>query len=194
MEMIYKQNFVNTRKENRYFLNNVCLIPKDFENPNQKALFSSQIKADAFLDIMNDKKFDINETDSNKWGYLHYAAARNNSEIIDVLLKKGANIEEKNIDGKTPLYIAIMFESLDAIKILLENGANKNVYDNIGHHLLYSAELRKNEEINKLLNLEEEKKSINIYENSYITKLIEKAKLVPSKYETFLNSVIVNKR
>lgn len=57
---------------------------------------------------------------------LHIACQNNNKDIIRLLLKYGANIDEQDIDLNTPLHIACQNNQHDIVNILLENKANIN--------------------------------------------------------------------
>jgi ankyrin repeat protein len=58
--------------------------------------------------------------------------AENGSEaVVNILLEKGANIESKNTNGRTPLSRASE-HGCEAVKLLLEKGANLESQDNDG--------------------------------------------------------------
>ena len=50
-------------------------------------------------------------------------------EIMEVLLKKGANIHSKNKMGWTCLHIAALFNRQEAVRLLLDNGADPTKKD-----------------------------------------------------------------
>lgn len=82
-----------------------------------------------------DKGADIH----NKSGLLQldalgHASSKGNSDLIKLLLQKGANIDSRtnNDDGMTPLHIAVAFGQPESIKILLEKGADIEAQDK--HH------------------------------------------------------------
>lgn len=52
--------------------------------------------------------------------------ALENYENTNFLIQNGANVNQANAFGKTPLFYAIEFNRLDIIKLLLDNGANVN--------------------------------------------------------------------
>jgi ankyrin repeat protein len=60
------------------------------------------------------------------------------SKVKD-FVNKGADINIKNKDGKTPLHIAVENNYEDIIKFLLENKADVNVKDNEGNTPLHIA-------------------------------------------------------
>ena len=60
-----------------------------------------------------------------------------------LLISHGANINGKDINGKTPLHRAVIYERNWIIALLLSNGANINEKDNGGKTALQYAEERK---------------------------------------------------
>ncbi len=178
MSEIIKGNESDKIRDNSLFKSAVSLIPT-------KVTFANTAKTDVVDMSLFEKNLnnglisDINASDDLKWTFLHYAAARNNPEAIKFLVEHGANMEKKNDEGETPLFVATVMENLAAIKALVQLGANINVKNNFGTHLLFLAEKIKNVDINNVLNLEENKKIINIYDNPKFTKIydINKEKL-----------------
>ena len=77
---------------------------------------------------------DINALDNDNWSPLHFAAQANCPEVINLLIEKGANIEAKEINGNTPLWVATMNSSQgsQAVDVLVDSGSNpdeKNIHD-----------------------------------------------------------------
>ena len=70
----------------------VNLIPKDLNNITNNSFEGNETSSEKFLELLNNGEIDIMKTDKFGWGYLHYAAARNNSDIIKALIKKGYNV------------------------------------------------------------------------------------------------------
>lgn len=56
---------------------------------------------------------------------LHFAIKHNRIEIVNLLLEKGANIEQ-NVHGKTPLMYAIKLKHHEITNVLLKKGADVN--------------------------------------------------------------------
>ena len=193
----YPIEFGNEDKstKKKTLLKYVNLIPKDLNNITNNSFEGNETSSEKFLELLNNGEIDIMKTDKFGWGYLHYAAARNNSDIIKALIKKGANIEQKTTEMETPLLIAVIFENISAIKTLLKYGANKYVYDQNGNHLLYIAKIQKNKELNNVLNLENEMKNINIFENSILSleKMIEEVRKSMSQEEANILSMQIDK-
>lgn len=71
--------------------------------------------------------------------------ALENYENTNFLIQNGANVNQANAFGKTPLFYAIEFNRLDVIKLLLDNGANVNQkYINNNEKLALSANIGSN--------------------------------------------------
>ena len=45
--------------------------------------------------------------------------------MVKLLLKNGANIDDKNNDGSTPLHLACGNRSLEVVKLFLGNGTDE---------------------------------------------------------------------
>ncbi|WP_028328625.1 ankyrin repeat domain-containing protein [Brachyspira alvinipulli] len=69
---------------------------------------------------------------------LYLAASSGYADIVDGLVKFGADIEEKSLDGATPLILFCRNNDIDAAKILIENGADVSAKDNNGYGILDS--------------------------------------------------------
>ncbi|XP_046850055.1 poly [ADP-ribose] polymerase tankyrase-1-like isoform X2 [Xenia sp. Carnegie-2017] len=73
---------------------------------------------------------------------LHYAVAAPSAKrkvMIDMLMKKGGDINLVNRDGVTALHIAAEKSHLDVLEVLLKNDASVNATDNLGQTPLHSA-------------------------------------------------------
>lgn len=64
---------------------------------------------------------------------LSYAAMYDQSKIVILLIKRGADINKKSfITGTTPLHEAAQWASLDVVQELILNGAQQGAKDNYG--------------------------------------------------------------
>jgi ankyrin repeat protein len=80
------------------------------------------------------------------------AAARGDIELIDLLLKRGANIDASYSPGRTALFEALFSQKLGTAKFLIEHGANVNVADEAGTtYAMIAASWRNPEFLNCLL-------------------------------------------
>ncbi|CAG0917510.1 unnamed protein product [Notodromas monacha] len=76
---------------------------------------------------------DGNSADSSGLTALHHAARTHDRlEILAALLRKGANIDATDKDGKTPLMHAVEANNEQGVLFLLNNNANINLSDNTG--------------------------------------------------------------
>jgi ankyrin repeat protein len=86
----------------------------------------------------------------NGYAALHLAARNYSLELLQLLLKHKAEVDIKDINGNTPLYLAVINANGKdgAIQRLLQNGADRNSTNNQGFSPL---ELAKTMEISFLL-------------------------------------------
>jgi ankyrin repeat protein len=83
---------------------------------------------------------------------LKVAAAHGYVDVIELLLKRGANINIVDEDGSTPLMYALLHENNNAVKILVANGADVRRAGGIwGHTPLHLAAMNGDPDIVKLL-------------------------------------------
>lgn len=67
------------------------------------------------------------------WTALHYAAASNSTDIINVLLERHATIDAPSPTGMTPLMLAAREGQEAAVALLLERGADATLKDGAYH-------------------------------------------------------------
>ncbi|XP_059056370.1 poly [ADP-ribose] polymerase tankyrase [Achroia grisella] len=76
---------------------------------------------------------------------LHCAAASvypKRKQVMEILIRKGARVNEKNKEGRTPLHVATEHAHLDAMDLLLRHGAKVNAMDGRGESALSVAARR----------------------------------------------------
>ncbi|WP_353287613.1 ankyrin repeat domain-containing protein [Wolbachia endosymbiont (group B) of Gerris lacustris] len=79
--------------------------------------------------LLKESNNDINVRDGKyEYAPLHVAVYYNRTEIVEFLLNKDANIEAKDVYGKTPLHEAAKGK-LDMVKLLCKKGANIEAKD-----------------------------------------------------------------
>ena len=70
------------------------------------------------------KKNFINAKDNQGNTQLYYACEDDNIEDVEILLKLGADVNEKNSLQWTPLHMAAYYGRFEIAKLLIQNGAN----------------------------------------------------------------------
>lgn len=70
---------------------------------------------------------------------LHIAIARNNINIVKLLLEHGANIDITDKVGVTPLSFAVMRAQCDMVKLFIQSKADSNKIDDTGYSALHWA-------------------------------------------------------
>ncbi|EKX34971.1 hypothetical protein GUITHDRAFT_42184, partial [Guillardia theta CCMP2712] len=70
---------------------------------------------------------------------LCHAAHVGDVDTVRILLRQGANIDEKNYDGRTVLHIACAEGNYRMVEVLLNHGADKNIKDRWGNTPLQEA-------------------------------------------------------
>ena len=87
---------------------------------------------------------DLNQTDPNPFGSkgsaLHAAAAFGYNEVAVALIEGGADVNQKDKEGQTPLHMAALFCYPKIAQALLNNGADKSIKDNDGQTALEMVE------------------------------------------------------
>ena len=79
------------------------------------------------------------------------ASYNGHTEIVKILIEKGASIHEKNNNGSTPLHYASDNGHTEIVKILIEKGANIHEKDNDGWTPLHRASYNGHTETVKIL-------------------------------------------
>ncbi|CAG8546973.1 10862_t:CDS:2 [Paraglomus occultum] len=92
----------------------------------------------------------VNEKDQGGNSLLHYDTIEDNTEVIGLLLSKGADIEAKNYFSATPLQIATLKVNLSLVKFLIEKGARLEVFDT-NNNLLFDSSSGEGREMIKYL-------------------------------------------
>lgn len=75
--------------------------------------------------------------DSLDWTKLHSAAALGRTELLELLLMKGANPQAQAKDGSTPLHLAVKRGHVAAARFLLAHGADATITDAQGSTALH---------------------------------------------------------
>uniref|UniRef100_A0A8B9P3I4 Poly [ADP-ribose] polymerase n=1 Tax=Apteryx owenii TaxID=8824 RepID=A0A8B9P3I4_APTOW len=98
----------------------------------------AKVKKMLALEIINFKQPQSHET------ALHCAVAAvhpKRKQVTELLLRKGANVNEKNKDFMTPLHVAAEKAHNDVMEVLHKHGAKMNTLDTLGQTALHRAAL-----------------------------------------------------
>ncbi|XP_053594089.1 uncharacterized protein LOC103577382 [Microplitis demolitor] len=104
---------------------------KNGNTPLQYAILQGCLEMVKLL-LQQDSASDDTKTFNNKrQTLLHSAASIKSRSIIKLLLKRKyfENVDFQDIDGKTPLHLAVQNLRLKTVKLLLKHNANANVVD-----------------------------------------------------------------
>ena len=117
----------------------------------------------------------INYVDEYGYTPLIQTAIVNSTEKAKLLLKKGADTNQKDVTGRTALHWAVSNCNTELCKLLLEHDANPNLYTIASEPILTKAILRGENELKRLL---AEHGASYQFANDYIN-----AKLLGHRYE-----------
>jgi len=76
------------------------------------------------IDLINNINIDFTATNSNKCTIFLASVIKGNKAIIELLIEKGANIEEKDDNGYTILHSLVICGTIETMSLLIEKGAN----------------------------------------------------------------------
>ncbi|KAI4838801.1 ankyrin-repeat protein [Plasmodium brasilianum] len=108
-----------------------------------------------------------------------YSCRNGNLKIARIILKKGSNINHKDVNGISPLHICSKYGHTHIAKFLIENNADINIKDNVRMKKLYSKNWRFNRSMGNI--------------SAHIVKLlIESGVDVKMKDQVILNLVARN--
>ena len=78
---------------------------------------------------MIEKGCDLKATDQFGNTIMHLI---NDANIIQLLIKKGGEVNKTNNDGVTPLHQAILKANVKSVKVLIDSGSNVNFIEGVG--------------------------------------------------------------
>ena len=70
---------------------------------------------------------------------MHRAIRRERKELAELLIRRGANVNARDQQKRTPLHVAVDTKSVKIVEMLVENGAEINPRDSQGHTPIYYA-------------------------------------------------------
>jgi uncharacterized protein len=85
------------------------------------------------------QRIDVNAPEPDGTTALHWAANRDDAEVVDLLIRAGANAKAANRYGVTPLWLAAMNGNAATIEMLLKAGADANTASAEGETVLMTA-------------------------------------------------------
>jgi uncharacterized protein len=94
---------------------------------------------------------DVNAQEADGFTALHWAAQRNNKELVDMLIAAGANVKAASRYHVTPLYLACNNGNAAIVERLLKAGADPNEIALDGQTALMTAAANGNAELVRLL-------------------------------------------
>ena len=115
-----------------------------------------QAEKASMVKLLLDAGADVKKTDVRGWNCLHHAATRNGETLaIGLLIKAGADVNQKNADGEAPLHLSrlLFTEAIspewgrNLLPILVNAGANIDEPDNMGQTLLHCAATNDNADL-----------------------------------------------
>ena len=102
---------------------------KDIFELFEKVVYKSDLKLfTAIVDALED----LNMQNHYGWTLLHISIRREETAMVELLLKKGADIDKVDGVGWTPLMEAIMDDKPALCKLLVDNGADKTIANQRG--------------------------------------------------------------
>lgn len=110
------------------------------------------------IEELSKKGEDLNSVDENGWTPLMWASYYNHSRMVEYLLNKGTNVNQKSangtfkvIRGSSALHIAALYNFEEIVKALLDNKADINATDGKGRTALLIASYYGHSEIARTL-------------------------------------------
>lgn len=126
-------------------LNGFVIILILFQSVNAQSIFDAVRtgRLDTVKILLESNPQCINEKDVRQRTPLHAAIRLGKKDIAIYLINKGAAIEEKDAQGRTPLaFVALYMGDIELTKILVEKGADINSTDNEKTCVLFWATIR----------------------------------------------------
>lgn len=107
-------------------------------NPNYNELLTkvAYCDRDEIVSIFSD--MDCSFADAKGQNVLFPSIAKK-KELTDFFIDRGAVIDQKNIDGNTPLHLAAANMDITSTRILLEKGADHSIQNKYGNQPLWTA-------------------------------------------------------
>lgn len=115
-------------------------------------IYASKIGEKEVVELLIEKRLEINTRDSEGKTAMMYASESGNKEVVEVFLKKGVEVNLLDKQGKTALiYASLKHSNKEVVKILIEAGAEVDAVDKSGKTAMMYASERGDEELLNLL-------------------------------------------
>lgn len=111
---------------------------------------------------------------------LRYASYWGRAEMVEHLLDQGANIDERDLDGDSPLAIAAANGHLEVVQVLIKKGAQIRTVNKEGKSALFLAEVNGHSEVGNVL----AKQGLTMTEKEQV-ELLEKLDPRPNVFDQF---------
>ena len=90
--------------------------------------------------LAEQKTFDIDARDGAGWAPLHIACSLSHAdEMVDLLLARGADVDQKTNNGQTAIFFAASKSNLETVRKLIQHKASTRVKDKRGQLPLHRA-------------------------------------------------------
>ena len=96
---------------------------------------------DKFLESVDAEEIDLNVATDDGWTCLHDIITHECqfTQVARVLLKHGANVNTRDINGDSPLHSSLLYHNTDNIRLLLESGADLEAVNITGRRPIHIA-------------------------------------------------------
>ncbi|CAD8063507.1 unnamed protein product [Paramecium sonneborni] len=110
-------------------VNNQVFPTQAYERPNSVEFFR-YVKADNIKEIesmLRDCRFHVYDRDNQQKTAMHHAVSINSIEAINLLVENGADLDARDMMGRSPLHIAAKNNNCDTVRTLLVYQANPSI-------------------------------------------------------------------
>ena len=82
--------------------------------------------------LLDYSRFNIDIKDINEMTALHYAVSSGEAGCVKLLLDNNTPLDLKEVEGRTPLILAVLEKQEKIALMLIENGCDVGISDNMG--------------------------------------------------------------
>jgi ankyrin repeat protein len=130
-DLLFRRNLINATKKGIIQYLDICL--KDGLNPlyigeSKSSLFhfAAQSHSTELLDKLFKLGVPFNGANIFGWIPLHYAAYYGNQVTVEWFIKRGADLNARTTDGRSPYNLALEAKKTDVVNFLKANGADQS--------------------------------------------------------------------